>query len=87
MDRPREPDRPVVLGEIVRASVRCGYETTRRIGADGSAQMVTAPASVTFKANETEDGVEHTVPHGRPVRIKREAFVRYLNDGKVILAQ
>lgn len=74
------------LPEIVRASVRCGYETTRRVLGDGSAQMVTAPASVTFKASETADGREHAVAHGRPVHLKREAFERYKRDGKVILA-
>lgn len=74
------------LPSIVRASVRCGYETTRRVLSDGSTQMVTAPAAVTFKASETADGKEHAVPHGRPVHLKREAFERYRRDGKVILA-
>lgn len=84
-DQPPVKEKP--LPEIVRASVRCGYETTRRVMSDGSSQMVTSPASVTFKAHETADGKEYTVPHGRPIQLKREAFQRYAGDGKVILAQ
>lgn len=75
------------LPEIVRASVRCGYETSRRVMSDGSAQMVTAPGSVAFKADETADGKAYTVVHGRPIHLKREAFQRYARDGKVVLAQ
>lgn len=75
------------LPTVVRASVRCGYETTRRVLSDGSTQMVTAPASMTFTREETADEREHTVPHGRPIRLKLEAFKRYERDGKVVLAQ
>lgn len=75
------------LPEIVRASVRCGYETKPRERADGSRQLITAPASITFAANETADGQPATVQHGKPVRLKRDAFRRYEADGKVIIAQ
>lgn len=84
-DQPRAKERP--LPPVVRASVRCGYETSRRVLSDGSTQMVTAPGSITFKRDETPDGREVTVPHGRPVRLKREAFERYRRDGKVVIAQ
>jgi hypothetical protein len=79
---PPLPEKP--LPEIVRASVRCGYETVRRVLSDGSAQLVTKPAEVTFKASETSDGREYTVPHGRPVKLKRDAFLRYQSEGKVV---
>lgn len=82
---PAVKERP--LPPVVRASVRCGYETTRRVLSDGSTQMVTAPASIAFRSDETPDGKPVTVPHGRPVRLKREAFERYRRDGKVVLAQ
>lgn len=82
---PAVKERP--LPPVVRASVRCGYETTRRVMGDGSAQMVTAPASITFRPDETPDGRAVTVPHGRPVKLKREAFERYRRDGKVVIAQ
>lgn len=81
------PVKEAPLPDIVRASVRCGYETSRRVMADGSAQMVTAPGSVAFKADETADGKAYTVVHGRPIHLKREAFQRYARDGKVVLAQ
>lgn len=73
----KEKEKP--LPEIVRASVRCGYETTKR--ADNT--MVTSPKSLTFPPSETADGKETTVPHGRPVRLKREAFQRYKSAGLV----
>lgn len=84
-DAPKAPEKP--LPDVVRASVRCGYETNRRVLSDGSTQMVTAPGAITFKASETATGREATVPHGRPVKLTREAFVRYRRDGKVVLAQ
>lgn len=73
------------LPEIVRASVRCGYETRLHTTSDGSRTNITSPKSVVFKASETADGKETTVPHGKPVRLKREAFQRYQSDGLVIL--
>lgn len=79
---PPQPQR--TLPDIVRASVRCGYHTVRRVLSDGSAQMVTMPAEVTFKASETGDGREAIVAHGKPVKLKRDAFLRYEADGKVI---
>lgn len=82
---PKEPER--ALPEKVRASVRCGYETTRRVLSDGSTQMVTAPASIKFSKDETADGKEWTIPHGRPVMLKREAFLRYQSEGRVVIAQ
>lgn len=88
MERMRnEPVKEEHLPEVVRASVRCGYETTRRVMGDGSAQLVTAPGSITFQANETPDGRACTVVHGRPVKLKRDAFLRYRREGKVVLAQ
>lgn len=71
------------LGEEVRASVRCGYETVRR--SDNT--MVTQPKSITFRRDETADGTEVTIPHGRPVRLKRAAFLRYQAEGSVVLGQ
>lgn len=89
LERQREAPPPPAqrLPEIVRASVRCGYETNRRVASDGSTQLVTAPGSITFKPHETADGREHTIQHGRPVKLKRDAFERYQGDGKVIIAQ
>lgn len=81
------PEKPRPLPDFVRASVRCGYETKRRVASDGSTQLVTAPAEITFRKDETADGREWTIPHGRPVVLKREAFLRYQADGKVIIAQ
>lgn len=78
------PPKEAPLPEIVRASVRCGYETVRRVVSDGSTQLVTKPAEVTFKASETGDGREYTVPHGRPVKLLRDAFLRYQSEGKVV---
>ncbi len=82
---PKEQEKP--LSDIVRASVRCGYETSRRVLSDGSTQIVTAPASITFKADETQDGKPCTVVHGRPVKLKKAAFLRYQSEGRVIIAQ
>jgi hypothetical protein len=88
LDRQRDnPIKETPLPEIVRASVRAGYETARRVLSDGSTQMVTSPASITFKREDTPDGREVTVVHGKPVKLKREAFIRYRRDGKVVLAQ
>lgn len=67
------------LPEIVRASVRCGYETVKR---DNKVEV--RPGSITFRAEETADGTTPTVPHGRPVRLKRAAFLRYQAEGRVV---
>lgn len=77
----KEKEKP--LPEIVRASVRCGYETTRRQQDNGQIQLVTSPKKMTFPANETADGKETVVEHGRPVKLKREAFQRYKSEGLV----
>jgi len=53
-----------VLGDTVRASCRAGYYR------DGS------PKKYTFKASDTADGREWTIPHGKPIRLKREAYER-----------
>jgi hypothetical protein len=71
------------LPDVIRASVRCGYSTSRRVMSDGSSQMVTSPSSITFEPEDTADGTRVTVPHGRPVKLKREAFLRYQADGQV----
>ncbi len=76
------PAAPIHLGEIVRASVRAGYEDVKMNDERGR-RIVVQPRSITFKASETADGKETTVVHGRPVRLKREAFQRYLASGQV----
>ena len=76
----REKEKP--LPDTIRASVRCGYETTTR-EMNGQRTLVTAPKSLTFRADETADGTTVTVPHGKPVRLKREAFLRYKSAGEV----
>jgi hypothetical protein len=73
------------LPEIVRASVRCGFET-KLLNDDHGKRYVTSPKSVDFKADETADGRPATIPHGRPARLKRDAFLRYQSEGLVILA-
>lgn len=75
------------LGEVVRASVRAGYETVREVHSDGSARLITRPRSVTFRGDETVDGHEYTVANGRPVRLKRDAYERRLSEGVVMLAE
>jgi hypothetical protein len=75
------------LGDVVRASVRAGFETTRQVHSDGSSRLVTQPKSVTFGRDETIDGREYTVANGRPVRLKREAYERRLAEGVVMLAE
>lgn len=78
----REKEKP--MAEIVRASVRCGHETVRQVTSDGGVRLVTMPKKHTFKPHETADGKEAVVEHGRPVRLKRDAFVRYLGEGIVV---
>lgn len=75
------------LGPVVRASVRAGYETTRQVSSDGSARLITKAKSVTFSGDETTDGKSYTVEHGRPVRLKRDAYERRLAEGVVMLAE
>ena len=72
------------LPEVVRASVRAGYETTRQVLDNGQARLVTQPEKLLFKADETGAGKECLVEHGRPVMLKRDAFKRYLGEGVVI---
>lgn len=74
----------VPLPEIVRASVRCGYESIVERRNDGGSRIVERARKVTFKADETADGKEYTVPHGRPIGLKRAAFLRYASEGLVI---
>lgn len=85
MERVRErPPKEDPLPPVVRASVRCGYVTERR---HSDNMMITRPGSITFKREETPDGREVTVIHGKPVKLKREAFLRYRREGKVVIAQ
>lgn len=72
------PEKAAPLPEIVRASVRAGMETIKQ-----GDKVVIRPAKITFKADETADGKEWTVEHGRPIRLKREAFLRYKSEGRV----
>lgn len=72
------PEKAAPLAEIVRASVRAGVETIKQ-----GDKVVIRPAKITFKADETADGKEWTVEHGRPIRLKREAFLRYKSEGRV----
>lgn len=84
LDRNRDrKDEEKPLGEFVRASVRCGYETIKR----DDKTMVTQAKSITFNESETADGTRVTVPHGRPVRLKRDAFNKHRANGDVVLAQ
>lgn len=64
-----------VLGEVVRCSCRVGLDRAAN------------PKSYTFKANETAEGRELTVQHGKPLRLKREAFQRYAADGVVVISE
>lgn len=75
------------LGPIVRASVRAGYEDKRVDKGDGSIRIATVPKQVKFEADETSDGKEYTLEHGKPIRLKREAFIRRRDQGVVILAE
>lgn len=85
----RQAAQPVAerpLGEIVRASVRCGTESyTQQNGPEGS-RVVTAYRKLRFSGDETADGVERVIEHGRPVALKRAAFERYAAQGLVIRA-
>lgn len=86
-DEERKASKTQHIPETVRASVRCGSETIRETRNDGGVRLVTRPKKITFKASETADNKEWTVEDGRPVRLKREAFLRYQSTGDVILAQ
>lgn len=81
---PATPQKP--LSEVVRASVRAGYEDIK-VNDERGRRVMVQPKSITFKASETADGKETTVSHGRPVRLKREAFQRYYGEGLVEIAQ
>jgi hypothetical protein len=78
---------PQSLGDIVRCSVRAGYETVRQVNSDGSSRMVTSPKKVVFTGDETPDGKTYEVANGRPVRLKREAYERRRDMGHVIIAE
>lgn len=82
---PQQAEKP--LPPIVRASVRAGYEDLRVQDDSGRMRIVNQAKSVEFKASETADGKPAKVPHGRPVRLKREAFQRYFAEGLVEIAQ
>lgn len=75
------------LPAVVRASVRCGMETVRQDKGDGGYKIVTQFGSMDFTGEETGDGKPARVPHGRPVKLKREAFLKYQSLGKVVLAE
>lgn len=78
---------PKPLPDVVRASVRCGMETIRQDNGGGGYKIVTQFGSMDFTSEETGDGKPARVAHGRPVKLKREAFLKYLNIGKVVLAE
>lgn len=69
------------LPDVVRASVRCGNETIKD---HASGKVVIRPAKMTFGPQETGDGTTVTVEHGRPVRLKRAAFLHYQSLGQVV---
>jgi len=75
------------LGAVVRASTRCQTVNERRVNSDGSARIVTSYEPITFRAGETADGKEVTLGHGKPVRLKREAFLHYAGIGRVVIAE
>lgn len=75
------------LGDVVRASVRAGFEDVRTERPDGSKFIATKPRSITFSREETADGKEYTVVHGRPVHLKRDAFIARRDQGVVIIAE
>lgn len=75
------------LGPIVRASVRAQTKDTRQVASDGSSRIVTSYVPVKFSADETADGKEWEIQHGRPVHLKREAFLKYASIGRVVLAE
>lgn len=75
------------LGDIVRCSVRVGYEDIRQERTDGSKFIATVPRKVTFTRDETPDGKEYTLEHGKAIRLKREAFMRRRDQGVVQIAE
>jgi len=78
-DELKAKERP--LPDIVRASVRCGTEQVH----DPVRNKITVrPAKLTFGPSETGDGTTATVEHGRPVRLKRAAFLHYQSLGLVV---
>lgn len=81
------PTQPQALGEVVRASVRSQTKDVRQVASDGSSRIVTSYVPVRFSADETADGKEWEVNHGRPIHLKREAFHRYASMGRVVLAE
>jgi hypothetical protein len=76
-----------VLGEVVRCSVRAQTKDTRQVASDGSSRIVTSYVPVRFAADETADGKELELTHGKPVRLKRDAFHKYASMGRVVLAE
>lgn len=88
LDRQRNapPQAEKPLPEIVRASVRAGYEDIK-VNDERGKRIVVQAKSITFRPDETADGSSVTVAHGRPVRLKREAFQRYYAEGLVEIAQ
>jgi hypothetical protein len=75
------------IGEIVRVSVRCGYETEAQVSSDGSRRLVTKPGSVLFRAEDTPDGRPVRVEHGRPARLTRAGYEHWNAQGKVLIAE
>lgn len=78
-DESRSREKP--LPDVVRASVRCGNETIKD---PMNGKVTIRPAKMTFGPKETGDGTTVTVEHGRPVRLKREAFLHYQSLGQVV---
>lgn len=74
------------LGDVVRASVRSGYEDVHMM-VGGQERIVTKPKAITFRADETPDGREVTLEHGKPIRLKREAFISRRDLGHVLIAE
>lgn len=80
---------PVVnrtLGPVVRASVRCGYEDIHQ-NVGGVLRIATVPKKIKFDREETADGKEYTIEHGRPIHLKRDAFIKRRDQGVVLLAE
>lgn len=84
LDAERAKERP--LPEIVRVSVRCGYENVTRTNGDGARTVITKPKTIRFAANETADGQAHEVEHGKPIRLTREAYKKYAGMDLVLLS-
>lgn len=81
------PPPPQRLGDVVRVSVRCGYETEVQVSGEGARRLVTKPGSVLFRAEDTPDGRPVRVEHGRPARLTRAGYEHWNAQGKVLIAE